>query len=323
MSGFIDVYTGKEEFNPKNPDQGEDYFEKNFVKIVKKVKTTRKTDTIIENIENSIFGKTINFSNVNHIFLNHSNQRNFLINKSTDDDGNEQLNNYVISTNILGKGTYGLVKLCHNIAENKDYAIKIIDKAKLKRMFFTTQKKFVNPIENEITILNRLNSIHIVKTYEIIDAIDHNNTYIILEYMKKGSISKILQQKKFLNILTIWNYFRNLILGLEYLHEKVKIIHFDIKPDNLLVNEFNKLKITDFGISYQFYDVDLVKSNNLGSPFYMAPEMTYKDAKYFGKPCDIWSSGVTLFYIIFKRLPFYVKENHEIKKLFEKIRQEE
>ena len=190
-------------------------------------------------------------------------------------------------------------------------------------MFFNPQKKFVNPVENEIKILDKLNHENIVRACEIIDKIDHNYTYIILEYMKKGSITKIMQKKKVLNMFMIWNYFRNLINGLEYLHEKVNIIHFDIKPDNLLVNEFNNLKITDFGISYQFNDNDLVKSINLGSPFYMSPEMTHTDAKYFGKPCDIWSSGITLFYIVFKKLPFYVMENHEIKKLFQKIRQDE
>ena len=255
-----------------------------------------------------------------------TNHRNSLVHHFNDDYGDAyQINNYRIIKE-LGKGSYGVVKLCENIDENdKRYAMKIIDKNKLKKLDFRSIKMKKNPIsnmiENEIKILNIINHPNAVKCFEIIDKKDHQYTYFILEYMKKGSLKELVE--KGIDIKKIWNYFRHLLLGIEYCHEQIKLIHFDIKPDNLLIDENNQLKITDFGISYQFKDDDIIlKHNNRGTPFFKAPELTI-DKPFHGKPCDIWSMGVTLYYTIYKIYPFYVNNQRDISKLNELIRNKE
>ena len=141
-----------------------------------------------------------------------------------------------------------------------------------------------------------------------------------MEYMKNGSLHDYMM-KNLLNDEALRQFFRDLILGLEYCHESANIIHFDIKVDNLLLDENNNLKISDFGISQIFQNNDdLIKSNKFGSPFYMAPELTVKNSSFHGKPIDIWSSGIVLYYMVYMNLPFYVGSSNEILNLYELIR---
>lgn len=116
-------------------------------------------------------------------------------------------------------------------------------------------------------------------------------------------------------------YFRDMILGIEYLHSQ-GVIHRDIKADNLLLDEDDVLKIADFGVSELFNEQegenDIV-TKTAGSPAYMAPELAIisngtlmhlaatKDIPtnmLSGKSTDIWSMGVTLYYMVFGILPF-------------------
>ena len=144
-----------------------------------------------------------------------------------------------------------------------------------------------------------------------------------MEYMKNGNLYGHMTKNK-LSLNDIWRIFVNLIMAIDYLHHKVKIIHFDIKLDNLLLDENYLLKISDFGISRIFEENDdIIKSNKFGSPFYMAPEMTFKDNSYHGKPIDIWACGIVLYYLIYLKLPFNVNSSKEILLLYDLIRNKE
>ena len=68
-----------------------------------------------------------------------------------------------------------------------------------------------------------------------------------------------------------WKYFRDLALGIEYLHYQ-KIVHRDIKPSNLLLSNDNFIKIADFGVSNQFDGEDAIITNSAGTPAFMPPE---------------------------------------------------
>lgn len=79
----------------------------------------------------------------------------------------------------------------------------------------------------------------------------------------------------------------------------------DIKPDNLLLSQDGVLKFVDFGVSEMFQkDNDLLKKS-AGSPAFMAPELcTANHGEVSGKAADIWSMGVTLYCLVYGRLPF-------------------
>ncbi|CAO3599641.1 unnamed protein product [Absidia cylindrospora] len=100
------------------------------------------------------------------------------------------------------------------------------------------------------------------------------------------------------------HYFREMILGIEYLHNN-DIAHRDIKPDNLLLSNDDVLKIVDFGVSEIFIKGNDKLMKSAGSPAFMAPELCKSHhGEVFGKAADIWSMGVTLYCLVFGHLPF-------------------
>ncbi|CAG5132294.1 unnamed protein product [Candidula unifasciata] len=99
-------------------------------------------------------------------------------------------------------------------------------------------------------------------------------------------------------------YFRDVILGIEYLHYQ-KIIHRDVKPSNLLLADDGHIKIADFGVSNEFSGGDASLTSSAGTPAFMAPETLKDDLQNFqGKALDIWAMGVTLFCFTYGKVPF-------------------
>jgi len=116
-----------------------------------------------------------------------------------------------------------------------------------------------------------------------------------------------------------WLAFRDVILGLEYLHWN-KIIHRDIKPSNLLRTTTGEVKIADLGVSNEFAGADAFLTNTAGTPAFTPPEsLAHKpgDEPFSGRAADIWSLGVTLYCLVVGRVPFF---DENILSLYNKIR---
>ncbi|KAK0704752.1 hypothetical protein B0H67DRAFT_557495 [Lasiosphaeris hirsuta] len=139
--------------------------------------------------------------------------------------------------------------------------------------------------------------------------------------------------------------FRDTVLGLEYLHYE-GVVHRDIKPPNLLQTKDYRVKISDFGVSYfgrpardgdetiseseaRDFDNDLELAKTVGTPAFFAPELCYTDSYDDDQPgvqpkiteqIDVWSLGVTLFCMIFARIPFIGEDEWH---MFRKIATEE
>jgi [calcium/calmodulin-dependent protein kinase] kinase len=102
---------------------------------------------------------------------------------------------------------------------------------------------------------------NIVKLFEVIDDPDNDKLYLVMELVKKGALgSKTYWKCENIDISEdsstplvplekLRKYARDFLKGLNYLHNYAKIFHRDIKPDNLLIDEFDTLKIADFGVS--------------------------------------------------------------------------
>ncbi|KAI0996430.1 Calcium/calmodulin-dependent protein kinase kinase [Podosphaera aphanis] len=258
------------------------------------------------------------------------------------------VNQYVIKEEI-GRGSFSAVH--RSIDQNgNEYAIKEFSKSKLKKraqldilkqsphnrkstyplpfrrssgLKIQSMGEYQSPlcfIRKEIEIMRKLNHPNLARLIEVLDDPDEDSLYMVLELCKKGIVMKIGLDEKAcpFSLDTCRHWFRHLILGVEYLHAQ-RILHRDIKPDNLLLTEDNVLKIVDFGASEIFEkDSDMMTSKSVGSPAFLPPELCVTNHGYvLGTAVDIWSLGVSLYCLRFGHLPF---EHTSILELFEAIK---
>ena len=213
------------------------------------------------------------------------------------------LGDYIIKKTI-GKGTFSKVKLGVHKETKQKVAIKILEKSAI------VEKDDLERIIREMTILNQIDHINVIKVYDIYESED--NYLIIMEYCEGGELFNYIVKHQKLTEEETSFFFYQIINGVEYLHSK-NIVHRDLKPENLLLSEGNILKIIDFGLS-NFYNGNYL-STPCGSPCYASPEMVSGN-KYNGFNIDIWAIGIILFAMLCGYLPFEDDDNDI---LFQKI----
>lgn len=221
-----------------------------------------------------------------------------------------QLNQYRLMESI-GQGSYGIVKLAYNEEDDTHYAMKILSKKKLLkkagiigRAAPNRIKLSVNPLDRvyrEIAILKKLHHPNIVKLFEVLDDPVEDHLYLVFELLERGEVLEVPTNTP-ITEEQAWKYFRDVIMGIEYLHFQ-HIIHRDIKPSNLLLSEDGRVQIADFGVCNEFHGTDAALSNTAGTPAFMAPE-ALTNSQYSGKASDIWSMGVTLYAFVYGQIPF-------------------
>lgn len=250
----------------------------------------------------------------------------------SDGDDCVQLNQYKLK-NEIGKGSYGVVKLAYNEDDDQYYAMKLVSKKKLMKQYGFARRRpsresngslenllkhsgLLDRVYQEIAILKKLDHLNVVHLVEVLDDPAEDNLHMVFELVPKGPVMEIPTDSPLTEEMARF-YFRDVLLGIEYLHYQ-KIIHRDIKPSNLLLGDDGHIKIADFGVSNVFEGNDALLSDSAGTPAFMAPEtLTDQDLRFSGKALDIWAMGVTLFCFIFGRCPFH---DEYILGLHEKIR---
>eukprot|EP00826_Nyctotherus_ovalis_P038513 TRINITY_DN3610_c0_g6_i1.p1 TRINITY_DN3610_c0_g6~~TRINITY_DN3610_c0_g6_i1.p1 ORF type:complete len:208 (-),score=56.02 TRINITY_DN3610_c0_g6_i1:477-1100(-) len=193
-------------------------------------------------------------------------------------------------------------------------AMKIMNKARLKKLFIGKQKTVYKLIETEIAVMKKMCHPNIVHLYEIIDDPNSNKLYLIMEYISGGTLAEKIKRTGKIPLEQCWNYFRDLIQGVEYCHKAAGIIHRDIKPENLLIGEEDTIHIADFGVSFMIENGSDEARATFGSVHYMAPEIC-KCGNYKGKQTDIWAMGITLYYMAVGKLPFDATNREALNKL--------
>ena len=178
-------------------------------------------------------------------------------------------------------------------------------------------------IREEIAIMKKLNHNNLVSLIEVLDDPREDSLYMVLEMCKKGVVMKVDIHTKAdpYDSESCRCWFRDLILGIEYLHAQ-GVVHRDIKPDNLLLTEEDVLKIVDFGVSEMFEkESDMMTAKSAGSPAFLPPELCVsRHGGVSGKAADIWSMGVTLYCLYFGKIPF---ERTGVLDLYESIKNDE
>ncbi|EGR31463.1 hypothetical protein IMG5_109220 [Ichthyophthirius multifiliis] len=244
--------------------------------------------------------------------------------------GHKILNNYVFLGN-LGQGSFGKVKLVVQIQdENIKYAIKILKKSILqkRRNYYEDQDGLIKSkdqlelVKREIAIMKKLQHPNVIKLYEVIENQHNDKLYMVLEYAKGGQLIEWddVDQKFYFcnpnqhepfNEKFLRKIFRGCIKGLYYLHIN-SIIHRDIKPQNILLDESYNAKLADFGVSTFTGEGCCDIDGNLGTLQFMPPEVLDFKKGYNGKCADIWSLGITFYCFTFLQLPFYHSNQFKI-----------
>ena len=211
-----------------------------------------------------------------------------------------KLSDFVVERE-LGRGNFGSVKLVSSKLTHKLYAMKEIKSSRYK------SENTCKEVEKEIKLLENLNHPNVIRYFTSFR--ENGDFYIITEYINGGSLENLMKtninQGKLIDERTIWDLLIQSLSGLLYLHENRKIIHRDIKPDNLLIDKDGNLKISDFGVSaINSENADeLVKFHNTmkGPIQFMAPEMGLGLAYDFKS--DIYMLGLTFFFLMSNKMP--------------------
>ncbi|XP_022707269.1 MAP/microtubule affinity-regulating kinase 3-like isoform X2 [Varroa jacobsoni] len=204
----------------------------------------------------------------------------------------------------IGKGNFAKVKLARHLPTNKEVAIKIIDKTQLNQS--SLQKLF-----REVRIMKMLSHPNIVKLYQVIET--EKTLYLVMEYASGGEVFDYLVAHGRMKEKEARAKFRQIVSAVQYCHQK-RIIHRDLKAENLLLDAEMNIKIADFGFSNEFVPGQKLDTF-CGSPPYAAPEL-FQGKKYDGPEVDVWSLGVILYTLVSGSLPF---DGANLKELRERV----
>ncbi|VTJ79240.1 Hypothetical predicted protein [Marmota monax] len=218
-------------------------------------------------------------------------------------DEQPHIGNYRLLKTI-GKGNFAKVKLARHILTGREVAIKIIDKTQLNPT--SLQKLF-----REVRIMKILNHPNIVKLFEVIET--EKTLYLIMEYASGGEVFDYLVAHGRMKEKEARAKFRQIVSAVQYCHQK-RIVHRDLKAENLLLDADMNIKIADFGFSNEF-TLGSKLDTFCGSPPYAAPEL-FQGKKYDGPEVDVWSLGVILYTLVSGSLPF---DGQNLKELRERV----
>ena len=215
-----------------------------------------------------------------------------------------KLKNYKI-IKVIGFGASGTVYQVQKRTNNdKDKRILILKQIPIRTTDINLEEtsELLKQAKNESFILSHLNYKYIVKYHESFIEDDYLN--IIMDYYEKGDlyilINNLIQKNEYLQEDKIWNFFIQLSLGLEFIHQK-KIIHRDLKPMNIFLSKNNIIKIGDLGFAKILKNQ--TKSNTFfGTPYYMSPEVC--EGKPYNSKNDVWALGCILYELCSLKKPF-------------------
>ncbi len=192
----------------------------------------------------------------------------------------------------IGAGGMSDVYKANDRKLNRKVSIKI-----LKRDFADDQN-FVTKFRNEARAAASLNHPNIVNVYDVGEG--DGIYYIVMEHIDGITLKKYIEYKKKLNIRESIEIAMQVARGLEAAHSK-KIIHRDIKPQNIMISRDGKVKVTDFGIA-RAASAQTISSNAMGSVHYISPEQA--KGGYCDERSDIYSLGITLYEMLTGKVPF-------------------
>lgn len=196
---------------------------------------------------------------------------------------------------IVGRGAFGIVRIAHKNKDAKDaskgellYAVK-----EFRRRPQESPKKYQKRLTSEFCISSSLRHPNVIHTLDLLQ--DAKGDYCeVMEFCAGGDLYTLVLAAGKLEVAEADCYFKQMLCGVEYLHE-MGVAHRDLKPENLLLTTHGALKITDFGNGECFrmaWEKEAHMTAGLcGSAPYIAPE-EYTDKEFDPRAVDVWATGV-------------------------------
>ncbi|CAN6674347.1 MAP kinase kinase Mkk2p/SSP33 [Trichomonascus vanleenenianus] len=201
----------------------------------------------------------------------------------------------IIALGSLGEGIGGSVTRCRLRHGSTVFA--------LKEITTNPNPELQKQILRELQFNRTCNSPHIVKYYGTFMREESANIYIAMEYCGGGSLDAIYKRVKArggrIGEKVLAKIAEGVLRGLSYLHER-RIIHRDIKPQNILLDSSGQVKLCDFGVSGEV--VNSLATTFTGTSYYMAPERI--QGQPYTVTSDVWSLGLTIMEVAQHRFPF-------------------
>ncbi|CAD7947214.1 unnamed protein product, partial [Amoebophrya sp. A25] len=199
-----------------------------------------------------------------------------------------------VREDVLGSGSYSeVVRVTRTRgspgAKASSYAMKILSKRQIR------ERKLEVQLMREVKIqMQASKHRNLTRSCPFEDAA---SVYLILECADRGHLLQYMRRFPRLQIVPIdaaLRFFVHVCLGVQFLHERLRVIHRDLKLENLLLIRLNierKSKNTSAGAGDDFADPDR-RATFCGTEDYLSPEMLLQETHKIGRPVDIWALGV-------------------------------
>lgn len=205
----------------------------------------------------------------------------------------------------IGEGTYGVVYKGQNIKTNRFVALK-------KIRFESEEEGVPSTAIREISLLKELKHPNIVGLEDVL--MQDGRLYLVFEYlaMDLKKYMDLIPRDKSMDMKLIKSYLYQILQGILFCHQR-RILHRDLKPQNLLIDEKGVIKLADFGLARAFGIPVRVYTHEVVTLWYRAPEVLLGSPRY-STPVDIWSIGCIFAEMVSRRPLFH--GDSEIDQLF-------
>lgn len=194
----------------------------------------------------------------------------------------------------IGEGGMANVYLAYDTILDRNVAVKVL------RGDLATDEKFVRRFQREALSASSLSHPNIVEVYDVGE--DNGQYYIVMEYIEGKHLKELLKKRGKLVLSEVIDIMLQITDGMSVAHDAY-IIHRDIKPQNIMIQENGVVKITDFGIAMAMNATQLTQTNSvMGSVHYLPPEQA--NGKGSTLQSDIYSMGILMYELLTGKLPY-------------------
>jgi eukaryotic-like serine/threonine-protein kinase len=195
---------------------------------------------------------------------------------------------------LVGEGGMAVVYRGYDLVLNRDVAVKLL------RDQYGSDENFLARFDREAQSAARLSHPNVVNVYDVGE--DDEVRYIVMEHIEGPNLKELIRRQGPFTVDGAAFVIRQIANGLDYAHAR-DLVHRDIKPQNILVDNNGNVKVVDFGIAKGISDSNLTEAGTgMGTVHYVSPEQARGEQAT--PASDVYSTGVVLYEMLTKTIPF-------------------